>query len=543
MTRAELQSADGLRRIWFDVGATQQYYPVTHTAFWVLGRIAGRDTFGYHLLNIALHSLSAWLVGMILRRLAMPGAWLAAVIFALHPVHVESVAWITELKNTLSGAFYLAAAWWYLRFDEERETRSYVAAIVLFALALLSKTVTATLPAALLVVFWWRRGRLDWRRDVRPLVPFLLLGVAAAVLTAWVERAFIGAVGEHYRLTPIERILVAGRAIWFYLATLVWPIDLMFNYPRWPVSPQVWWHYLFPAGFRSALVAGLWWWRARSRGPLAAVLFFAGTLVPALGFFDVYPFRFSFVADHFQYLASLGIIALAAAGVMTGCSCVDPAGMTVRAAHRERRDGDSARGTDLHSEPAVCRCRDALPGHDRAQSFELAGAHQPRRAAARPDSGRSRPPARGVPADPSGPRRGAQQPRHRLPADEPSPGEDATPLREHTEAVRLQPDLTEAHYNLGIDTQGLARFDEAVTHYRRALQLKPGYVAAHNNLGSTLAQLARFDERRTRYREALRLEPGSTLVQENLARVCNAQGVSARRGDGNGRRRMRRRCS
>jgi hypothetical protein len=316
MTRAELQSADGLRRIWFDVGATQQYYPVTHTAFWVLGRIAGRDTFGYHLLNITLHSLSAWLVGMILRRLAMPGAWLAAVIFALHPVHVESVAWITELKNTLSGAFYLGAAWWYLRFDEERETRYYVGAIALFALALLSKTVTATLPAALLVVFWWRRGRLDWRRDVRPLLPFLLLGVAAAVLTAWVERAFIGAVGEHYRLTPVERILVAGRAIWFYLATLVWPIDLMFNYPRWPVSLQVWWHYLFPAGFL-ALVAGLWWWRARSRGPLAAVLFFAGTLVPALGFFDVYPFKFSFVADHFQYLASLGIIALAAAGVMT----------------------------------------------------------------------------------------------------------------------------------------------------------------------------------------------------------------------------------
>ena len=399
-------------------------------------------------------------------------------------------------------------------------------AITLFALALLSKSVTATLPAALLVVFWWRRGRLDWRRDVRPLLPFLLLGVAAAVLTAWVERAFIGAVGEHYRLTPIERILVAGRAIWFYLATLVWPIDLTFNYPRWPVGQQVWWHYLFPAGFL-AFVAGLWWWRARSRGPLAAVLFFAGTLVPALGFFDVYPFKFSFVADHFQYLASLGIIALAAAGVMTGArawipgmkspeliasvAIAMPLAALTSMQSRQYVDAETLYRATIQRNPSSWLARtnlgelllDRAPAEAVLQLEESLRIH-PDHAEARNNLGI------------------AYQRLNRL----------ADAVHEHTEAVRLQPDMTEAHYNLGIDTQGLGRFDEAVAHYRRALQLKPGYVAARNNLGSTLAQLARFEEASREYREALRLEPGSPLVQENLARVCNAQGViSARDGD------------
>ena len=148
ITRVDLRSVEGLWRIWFDVGATQQDYPVTHSAFWVLHRLFGEATLGYHLVNISPHATAAFLAAVILRRLAVPGAVLAAFIFALHPVHVESVAWITELKNTLSGVFYLGAALAYLRFDTDRQRQSYALALVLFALALLSKTVTATLPAA-----------------------------------------------------------------------------------------------------------------------------------------------------------------------------------------------------------------------------------------------------------------------------------------------------------------------------------------------------------------------------------------------------------
>jgi tetratricopeptide (TPR) repeat protein len=516
LTPVELQSAEGLGRIWFEVGATPQYYPIVHTAFWMMHRISGDDTFGYHLVNIALHAISAWLVAMILRRLKVPGAWLAAVIFALHPVHVESVAWITELKNTLSGAFYLTAAWMYLRFDEDRQARHYVLSIALFGLALLSKSVTATLPAALLVVFWWRRGRLEWRRDVWPLAPFLILGVASGVLTAWVERAFIGAVGEHYQLTLVERVLVAGRAIWFYLGKLFWPTNLIFTYPRWQVSQHVWWQYVFPAAFL-ALVAALWRWRTRSRAPLAAMLFFSGTLVPALGFVNVYPFKYSFVADHFQYLASLGVIALVAAALVTGLrtwtplkrsaeitACVAlaiPLAALTSVQSRQYADAETLYRATLarnpsswmaHNNLAVIELRGSQADLDEAmvhiqESLRL----YPEHAEAHNNLGL------------------AYQRMNRL--------EDA--LREHTEAVRLQPDYAEAYYNLGIDAQALGRLDEAVTHYRDALRLRPKVAAAHNNLGTTLAQLGRFQEAAEEFRATLALEPGSAVARDNLQRA------------------------
>ena len=220
LTKAELQSVDGLRRIWFQVGATQQYYPLVHSAFWVMHRLWGDHTTGYHLVNIVLHASSAFLLAVLLWRLAVPGAVLAAFIFAVHPVHAESVAWITELKNTLSTVLYLGAAICYLRFDDTRRARHWIAAAVLFVLALLSKTVTATLPVSLLIVLWWKRGALSWPRDIRPLVPFLPIAVAAGAMTAWVERTFIGATGWEYALTFLERVLLAGRAVWFYLASL-----------------------------------------------------------------------------------------------------------------------------------------------------------------------------------------------------------------------------------------------------------------------------------------------------------------------------------
>ena len=160
VTRADLRSLHGLWRIWFDLGATQQYYPLLHSAFWLEHRLWGDAVLGYHLTNVALHAASACLVVMIVRRLSLPGAWLAGFIFALHPVCVEAVAWISEQKSTLSGVFYLAAALTYLHFDRTRRKSQYFAALGLFVLALMSKTVTATLPAALLVVFWWQRGRL-----------------------------------------------------------------------------------------------------------------------------------------------------------------------------------------------------------------------------------------------------------------------------------------------------------------------------------------------------------------------------------------------
>ena len=211
----------------------------------------------------------------------------------------------------------MAAALAYLGFDRNRRGGYYALALGLFVLGLMSKTVIATLPAALLVVFWWQRGRLSWRQDVLPLLPFFVAGIGAGLFTAWVERKFGRAEGSEYDFSIIERFLIAGRAIWFYLGKLFWPVNLIFIYPRWQVSQAVWWQYLFPAA-AALLLGALGWLRRWRRGPLAALLFFVGTLFPALGFFNVYPFRYSFVADHFQYLAGIGPIVLVAAGISIG---------------------------------------------------------------------------------------------------------------------------------------------------------------------------------------------------------------------------------
>ena len=235
-TPRELRSLDGLRRIWFQPRATAQYYPLLYTSYWVQQRLWGDSTTGYHLVNLLLHIGCVVLVLKILRFLRIPGAELAAIIFALHPVNVETVAWIAERKNTLSGIFALAATLSYLKFDENRSRRSYALAIGLFLLGLLSKTAIVTLPLAWLVIFWWKRGAISWRRDVVPSIPFFFLAAVAGLVTRWFENTGIGYKATILDLSLLDRCLIAGRAFWFQLGNLLWPSNLMFVYPRWEIN-------------------------------------------------------------------------------------------------------------------------------------------------------------------------------------------------------------------------------------------------------------------------------------------------------------------
>src|SRR2546425_1366709 len=314
-----LRPLAGLHAIWLEPSRSPQYYPLTQTTLWLEYHLWGLRPLGYHLVNVMLHALNAGLVWLVLDRLAVPGAWMAAAVFALHPVHVESVAWATELKNVQAGVFSLLALLLYFRFALGRRSAVlYLLAFVTFVLAVLSKTVACTVPAAALVCVWWKRGPLG-RGDVVPLVPFFLVGLAGGLGTAMVEKYQVGAQGADWTLSTADRCVLAGGALCFYAAKLVAPIRLSFIYPRWEVDAGAWWQWLFPLA-AVGVVAALWRLRDRiGRGPLAAVLYFAITLAPALGFVDVYPFRYSFVADHFQYLASLGpitlLVALGTAGV------------------------------------------------------------------------------------------------------------------------------------------------------------------------------------------------------------------------------------
>lgn len=305
----KLKSLAGLHEIWLDPTSTPQYYPLTHTAFWLEYRLWGLSPLGYHAVNVLVHAAVALLFWRLLVRLALPFAFWAALVFALHPVEVETVAWVSELKTLLSACFYLAALLALLGFEERPKWQTLAAAWAFFIAALLCKTVACTLPAAMLVIQWWRHGSTT-QRDWLIATPLLAAGMALGLLTAWLERTHLGAVGEEWGLSAVDRLLVAGRAAWFYAGKLVLPKPLVLIYPRWQIDSHAWWQYAPPAA-ALALLAAAWLARKRiGRGPLAALLLFGGTLVPALGFFNVYPFRYSFVADHYQYLASIWLIAL-----------------------------------------------------------------------------------------------------------------------------------------------------------------------------------------------------------------------------------------
>ena len=528
----ELRTVSGLGDIWFKIGAVPQYYPLVHTTFWVEYHLWGLNPLGYHVVNVSLHAISALLVWTVLRRLDLPWALLAGAIFALHPVHVESVAWITERKNVLSGLFYLLAWSAYLRFDPltnhdpagPNRRRYYALALVLFVCALLSKTVTASLPAAVLLLIWWKRGRLQ-RRDLIRLLPFFAVGIALAAVTVWMEAYNLGgtgtgASGEEWDFSAVERGLIAGRAVWFYAAKLLWPTNLIFIYPRWQIDSGLWWQYLFPVAALLA-VAVLWRLRRRvGRGPLVAVLFFGGTLVPALGFFNVYPFRYSFVADHFQYLASLGLIAWFAGTVgrlvreyplnppwavpVAGVILVGALALLSWRQQRVYKDlntlwtdtlaknpdcwmAHNNLGTVLIKQgqigPGVAHCREALrlnPGFAEAHvNVGLTLVRQGRMSKA------------------------------------------ITHLRA---AVELDPDRAEVRHNLALGLAAAGRTQGAIDQYRRALQLAPNFAAAHLNLGNLLRESGRIDEAVAHYQQVLQLQPG------NVAALCNLAAARATLG-------------
>jgi tetratricopeptide (TPR) repeat protein len=531
VTRADLQSLHGLWRIWFDLGATQQYYPLLHSAFWLEHRIWGDAVLGYHLTNVALHAASACLVVMIVRRLSLPGAWLAGFVFALHPVCVEAVAWISEQKSTLSGAFYLAAALTYLRFDRTRRKSQYFMALGLFVLALMSKTVTATLPAAMLLVFWWQRGRLAWRRDVLPLVPWFAVGASAGLFTAWVESTprLIGAQGPDYALTLPQRLLLAGRVPWFYAGKVLWPSNLMFSYPHWKIDSGELRQYLFPLGM-AALAVALGLLARKNRGPLAGFLFFVGTLFPVLGFLNVYPFRYSYVADHFQYLAMLGIIVPAASGLTVLAGQISPGKiaaialpallLTTLGAATRQQSGMYCDCERLFRETLARNPGSALVHNNLGVMLMLKPGGIPEAVAEFEAAVRLKP----------------DSPDHHVNlglALAQMPGRLPEAMAEYQTALRTDPNFYAAHLNLGLALMSIpGRTQDAIAEYQKAiaasqatLRSDPNFWQAHLNLGIAYAQMPdRQAGAIAEYRTALRMKPDSALAHFHLGNTFHKMG-------------------
>jgi tetratricopeptide (TPR) repeat protein len=496
----------GLRRFWFGAEA-MDYFPLTFTTHWLEWRLWGPHAAGYHAFNVLLHAISAALVWRVLRRLKVPGAWLAGALFAVHPVAADSVAWISERKNTLSTALYLASVLAYLVWEDRGTRRWYGAAMLCFLLALLAKTSVVILPLVLLLCAWRRRGGIS-RRDIARSVPFFALALALGLVTIWFQRhnAIHGMTVRSEGAA--SRLAASGWIIWFYLYKVLFPAGLCAIYPRWRVDGASVAAYL-PLALLAAGLIWLWMRRKGSgpfdtaqgrpepfdfahgpeqvegqrrmggRAPLFAAAYFLIALLPVLGIVNMLFMGLSLVADHFQYLAMIGVIAFAAAvlaraasargwagraGVAASVGCVVVLGVLTW--NRAGLYGDE----ELLWQDNLARNPSAAVWNAQGVARSYAGRHE-------------------------------------------------QALECFDTAIRLKPDMAEAFVNRAAALEALGRFEDAVRDYDQALKLRPGDAATYNGRGNALVRMNRPDDALKDYDAAIALRPGYGLAYYNRGNV------------------------
>ena len=526
VTNNELLAApDGLRRIWFSLDSPSQYFPLVYTTFRIEHGLWGLNPSGYHWVNIALHVANALLVWCLLARLKMPGAWLAGTIFALHPVQVESVAWITERKNVLMGFFFLLTLLAWVRFIDERTRQRwwfYTLALVLFGLALSAKSTACTLPVALLLILWLQKKQITWKR-VLQVVPFFLLGLATGLVAIWWERYHQGTRGALFALGPVERILIASRAVWFYLGKLIWPLTLTFIYPRWTISPAnpLDYAWLLAGGGLCALI--YFARRYVGRSVEVAAVFFVATLSPVLGLIMLYTFRYTFVADHYQYLACMGPIALASAGIASlagtfrdnGRRLIFGAAICVGAALAVLTWRQSAMYADIEAlwRTTLARNPTCWMAHNnlgivlfQKGQIDEAIAHYRKTLQMQPDFSD---------AD------------YNLGNALLQKGEIDEAILHCQRAVTIQPYDPEAQVALANALGQKGLIDDAIVHYGKALALRPYYVLAHYSVSGALLQKGEIDAAISHCRAVLSIQPEHAEARINLAIALDQKGQIA----------------
>jgi len=483
-----LTASDGLQRIWFSLDSPSQYFPLVYTTFRIERALWGLNPSGYHWVNLLLHVANALLVWRVLARLNVLGAWLAGAIFALHPVQVESVAWITERKNVLMGFFFLLTLLAWIAFVDGRTKRTwlfYGLALILYLLALSAKTTACTLPAALFLILWLQKKPISWKR-IFQIIPFLVLGIAMGILAMWWERYHQGTSRAVFTfLSPIERVLVASRAVWFYLSKLIWPSNLTFIYPRWDIAPT---HLLNYAWLLAGvIVCGAIYFLRRyvGRSVEVAAGFFVATLSPVLGFIMLYTFRYTFVADHYQYLACIGPIALASAGLIhladtfkssrtlilsaTLCAVAVLATLTWRQAAMYGNIETLWR-TTLSKNSSCWMAHNNL-------GIVLFGKGQL---------------------------------------------DDA--IAHYRTTLEMQPNFWDADYNLGTALLGKGQVDEAIFYCDKAIAMQPNDPDAQVALANALLQKRRIDDAIVHYQKAVAIRPDYFLARYGLGHALLEKG-------------------
>ena len=483
-----LTAPDGLRRIWFSLDSPSQYFPLVYTTFRIEHALWGLSPTGYHWVNLALHISNALLVWLVLARLKVPGAWLAGAIFALHPVQVESVAWVTERKNVLMGFFFLLTLLAWIAFvngETKQRWLFYGLALILYVFALSAKTTACTLPAALFLILWLQHKPIDWKRVIQ-IIPFLVLGIAMGVLAMWWERYHQGTSRAVFTfLSPVERALVASRAVWFYLSKLVWPSKLTFIYARWDIAPT---HVLNYAWLMAGLItcAAIYFLRRHvGRGVEVAAAFFVLTLTPVLGFIMLYTFRYTFVADHYQYLACIGPIALASAGLVNladtfkkGRTLILGATLCVVAALATLTWRQAAMYSNIETlwRTTLARNPSCWMAHNNL-GIALFGKGQL---------------------------------------------DDA--IAHYRTTLEMQPNFWDADYNLGSALLGKGQVDDAIFYCDKAVRMQPNDPDAQVALANALLQKRRIDDAIVHYQKAVAIRPDYFLARYGLGHALLEKG-------------------
>ncbi|HIN88110.1 MAG TPA: tetratricopeptide repeat protein, partial [Nitrospinaceae bacterium] len=525
----QLESVEGLKNIWLKPGATFQYFPLTFTSFWIEKRLWGDNPIGYHVINLLLHTSSALLLWRILVLLSIPGATLAALIFLMHPVNVESVAWITERKNTLSGLFYFVSLTFYLKFlqidnlsspPKKKKPKNnsglfYALSIISFLLAISSKAATCTLPAVFLLIIWWKKNTIKLK-DVLRVTPFLLLTLIIARITIFTEKNSAGAQGADWDFSFWERFIIAGKSLWLYLYILINPLNISFTYPKWSVVSSIASHYL-PSFSFLFLIVGLVFFREKiGKSPLVAILFFSGTLFPALGFFNIYYMRYSFATDHFQYLACIGPIALFSGSMTVFAKSASRSSgpikvlsyflpvfsaaillvlglLTWKHTHIFKNQEMLWRDTLLNNP------RSALAHHNLGRVLEKRGnliegvEHYQKALALNPT----------IPVEALG---GVLE----------KLGKTKQAETVYKQALERGLNSSVNHLDLADFLYRVGSFTEAVTYYKKAIALNPDYATAHYNLGNALGQLGQLGEAQKSFEQALSLNAKHPLAHYGL---------------------------
>jgi protein O-mannosyl-transferase len=538
-----IKSADGLFRFWCTT-EPWDYYPVSNSSLWIEWRLWGMCPMGYRLTNLILHIAEALLIWIILRRLSIPGGFLAGLVFALHPVNVEAVAWISQRKDMLAVLFFLVSILWYLKAGmakgsgdvtparcdggpRERENPSSLIlhpsafcwlGLAAFVLAMLSKGSAAVLPFFLLGIVWWR-GSVKWR-DVVWIVAFFLVAAGLSAVNVWFQRHGSGEVIRDADF--LQRLLGAGAVVWFYLCKAIVPVNLLFIYPQWHISAGnlLWW----PPMCGAVLVTVVLWACRKTwvRPIFLSWILFCLALTPAMGFTDVFFMRYSLVADHYQHIAIIPVIALLAGAFSTW--------------QRGLQGGEFLAASTLAAGAvAVLACLTGLQSRLYSNEITLYTATLNRN----PECWMAHNNL-GIALSQVGANQEAIahfEQSVRLNPDYPQAHDNLGAALLHTdrrqegieqirEALTIKPNDSEAHCLLGNVAREEGRFQEAIDHYRQALALRPDFLEALNNLGLSLVKAGRPEEAIEKYEKALKIDPDFLFAEANLGNAYKQMGQS-----------------